>query len=130
MNQKRFAVLLFGAAVALVIGFLAINFIAAFTVAIFLYYSTRGYYKFLAKLRLPARIRAVIVLASLVVPLVLLISYTLAILVVEARQLIDQYPVIDVASENLEWFGGIEEFPELTVRGSSGPTGPANSTSS
>ena len=67
MNQKRFAVLLFGAAVALVIGFLAINFIAAFTVAIFLYYSTRGYYKFLAKLRLPTRIRAVIVLASLVV---------------------------------------------------------------
>jgi len=117
MNRKRVAVLLFGVAVAFVVGFLAYQFIAAFTVAVFLYYATRWYYKALARLRLPARIRAVIVLVSLVVPLVVLISYTVAILVIEARQLIDQYPVIDVASENLEWFGGIKEFPELTVQG-------------
>jgi len=117
MNEKRIAVLVFGAAVALVVGLLAYNFIAALSVAVFLYYSTRWYYKLLAKLRLPAAIRGVIVLASLAVPLVLLISYTLAILVVEIRQLVSQYPVIDIASRNLEWFGGIEEFPTLTVQG-------------
>ncbi len=117
MNEKRSAVLLFGAAVALVVGFLAYNFIAALSVAVFLYYSTRWYYKLLAKLRLPAGLRGVIVLVSLAVPLILLISYTLAILAIEARQLINQYPVIDVASDNLEWFGGIEEFPELTLQG-------------
>jgi len=117
MDEKRLAVLGFGVAVALAAALLAYRFIAAFTVAVFLYYATRWYYKLLAKLRLPARIRAVVVVASLALPLVLLISYTVAILAIEARRLIDQYPVIDVASENLEWFGGIDEVPELTVQG-------------
>ncbi len=117
MNEKRVAVLVFGVVVALVIGFLAYNFIAALSVAVFLYYATRWYYKLLAKLRLPASVRGVVVLASLALPLVLLISYTLAVLAIEARQLVSQYPVIDIASRNLEWFGGVEEFPELTVQG-------------
>jgi Predicted permease len=117
MEQKRLAVLLFGVAVALVVGFLAYQFVAALTVSVFLYYATRWYYKLLAALRLPARIRAAVVLVSLAVPLVLLISYTVAVLAIEARQLVDQYPIVDVASQNLEWFGGVETFPELTVQG-------------
>lgn len=117
MNEKRLAVLVFGVVATALVGFIATQFIAALTVAVFVYYATRGYYKFLAKLRLPARLRAVVVLASLAVPLVLLISYTVAILAVEAQQFINQYPVLDVAETHLGWFGGIEEFPEFTVQG-------------
>jgi predicted PurR-regulated permease PerM len=117
MNEKRLVVALFGLVVAVVVAAIAYRFIAALTVSIFLYYSTRKYYKGLRKLRLPARLRAVIVLASLAIPLVLLVSYTLVLLVIEARRFIDQYPVIDVASTEVGWIGGVETFPELTVQG-------------
>lgn len=117
MNEKRLVVALFGVAVAAVIGFIAVQFIAAVTVAIFLYYSTRRYYKSLRKLRLPARVRAVIVLGSLAVPLLLLISYTVVLLVIEARQFITETDFLQVAAENVSWFGGISSFPELTVEG-------------
>ncbi len=117
MDEKRLAVLVFGAAVTALVGFLAYQFIAALTVAVFVYYATRWYYKLLARLRLPARLRALIVLVSLAVPLVLLISYTVAILAVEVRQFVTQYPVIDAAETHLDWFGGVEEVPSFTVRG-------------
>lgn len=117
MNEKRFVVTLFGIAVGGIIGAIAYSFIAALTVSVFLYYSTRRYYKALRKLRIPARIRAVIVLASLAVPLLLLISYTLVLLVIEAREFIAAYPVIDLASSEFEWLGAIENIPELTIAG-------------
>jgi predicted PurR-regulated permease PerM len=117
MNEKRFAVALFGFAVAIVVAYLAVRFVAALTVAVFLYYATRRYYESLGRLRLPARVRAVVVLASLAVPLLLLISYTVVLLVVEARRFIDQYGVIDVISQNVSWFGGVDQLPELTAQG-------------
>jgi predicted PurR-regulated permease PerM len=117
MDEKRFAVALFGLAVALIVGYLAVRFVAALTVAVFLYYATRRYYKFLGRLRLPARIRAVVVLASLAVPLILLISYTVVLLIVEARRFIEQYGVIDVVSKRFDWFGGVDQLPELTIQG-------------
>jgi len=117
MNEKRFVVALFGVFVAVLAGFMALRFIAALTVSVFLYYSTRRYYKGLRRARLPARIRAVVVLASLAVPLLLLISYTVVLLAVEARRFVDQYRLLDVASTNLEWFGGVERLPEFTIDG-------------
>ncbi|WP_255198493.1 AI-2E family transporter [Halorarius litoreus] len=117
MDEKRVVVALFGLAVAVVVGLLAVEFVAALTVSIFLYYSTRRYYKFLQRFRLPARIRAGIVIASLVVPLLLLISYTLVLLVIEARQFVNDSAVIDVAAESAPWLGGIETIPEFTVQG-------------
>ncbi len=117
MDEKRLAVFVFGAAVAAIAGFIISQFVAALTVSVFLYYATRGYYKLLAKLRLPARLRALIVLVSLAVPLIVLISYTVAVLAVEARQFVNQYPVIDVAARRFEWVDGIERIPAFTLQG-------------
>lgn len=117
MDERRFAMVLFGIAVAALVGFIAVRFIAPLTVSVFLYYSTRRYYKFLRKLRMPARIRAVVVLASLAVPLFLLIVYTLVLLVVEARQFVSDSEFISVASDQIPWFSRLDSLPELTFQG-------------
>lgn len=117
MDEKRLVVAVFGTLVAVLVGYLAVRFVAALTISIFLYYSTRRYYKGLRRLRIPARLRAVLVLFSLAVPLLLLISYTVVLFIVEARRFIDQYPVVDVLSNRVEWFGSVNDLPELTVQG-------------
>ena len=117
MNGNRFAVALFGILVSVGIAVLAYEFIAPLTVSVFLYYSTRRYHQALSRFRLPAKIRAAIVMASLAIPLVLLVSYATVLLVVEARQFVQAYALIDVAAENFEWFGGITDIPELTIAG-------------
>ena len=117
MNGNRFAVALFGLLVAVVIGFLAYQFIAPLTISVFLYYSTRRYHQALRRFHLPANVRAAIVMTSLAVPLLLLVSYATVLLIIEARQFIEDYALIDVANENLEWFGGVNGLPELTVQG-------------
>ena len=117
MDERRLLVALFGVSVAVLLGIIAVNFIAPLTVSVFLYYSTRRFYRGLRRLRLPARIRAAIVMTLIAVPLLLLISYTVVLLVVEAREFVDEYEVIDVAAENIGWLGGTDEIPELTVQG-------------
>ena len=117
MDERRVLVALFGISVAVVIGYIAVNFIAALTVSVFLYYSTRRFYHELRRLRLPARIRAAIVMFFIAVPLLLLISYTVILLVVELREFIDEYAVVEIATENVGWLGGTDEIPELTLQG-------------
>lgn len=117
MDEKRLVVALFGVSIATVLGFLAYKFIAALTVSVFLYYSTRRYYYLLGRLRLPARARAAVVMASLAIPLLLLISYTLLLLVIEARQFVSQYAVLDVVAENIGVIGATSEIPEFSVQG-------------
>ncbi|CCC41311.1 AI-2E family transporter [Haloquadratum walsbyi] len=117
MNARRFAVALFGLAVFSVIGFLAYEFIAPLTIAVFLYYSTRKYYTLLERFRLPASIRAAIALGSLAIPLIFLVSYAGVLLVLEARAFIDEYDLISVAAENVSWFGSVSRVPEFTVQG-------------
>ncbi len=117
MDEKRFVIALFGIAVAVLVGYLAQRFIAPLTVSVFLYYSTRRYYKSLRRLRLPARLRAVTVLASLAVPLVLLISYATVLLVLETRAFVVQYDLLDLATTNIRWFSGIDRIPEFSAQG-------------
>ena len=117
MNERQLAVALFGAAVAVVIGYIAYRFVAALTIAVFLYYSTRRYYKFLRRLRLPARIRAIVVLASLALPLVLLVSYALILLVVEAQRFVEESAVVDVGAINVAWLEGVGSLPQLSIQG-------------
>jgi predicted PurR-regulated permease PerM len=117
MNEKRLVLALFGIGVAAVLGFLAHRFIAPLTVSVFLYYSTRRYFKSLRRLRLPKRIRAATVLASLAIPLILLISYAAVLLVIETREFITQYSLLDVAATNIEWLAGVDQVPEFTVQG-------------
>jgi len=117
MDERRLIIALFGVAVTVMVGFLAYQFIAPLTVSVFLYYSTRRYFKFLRRLRLPARVRAVTVLVSLAVPLLLLVSYATVLLVIEARSFVQQYSLLDVAATEVEWLGGIDSIPEFTVQG-------------
>jgi len=116
MDERRAVVALFGLAVALVIAFIAYRFVAALTVAVFLYYSTRPFYRALKRLRLPDRVCAVTVLLLLAVPLLLLLSYTLVLLVTETQQFLETYPILETAA-NVPWLQGIGEFPELTFEG-------------
>jgi len=117
MDEKRLVVALFGLLVAVVIGAVVYEFIAALTVSVFLYYSTRQYHDSLRRLRLPARVRAIIVMASLAVPLLLLVSYAVVLLTVEARQFVEQYALIDVASTHVAWLDGVESLPDFTLQG-------------
>jgi predicted PurR-regulated permease PerM len=117
MDEKRLVVALFGLLVTVVIGALAFRFIAPLTVSVFLYYSTRRFYKSLRSLRLPARVRAIVVMASLAVPLLLLVSYAALLLVLEARRFVTQYAVIDLATTHVDWFGEMETVPDLTLSG-------------
>ena len=117
MDEKRLVVALFGVLVTLVIGVLAYQFIAALTVSVFLYYSTRRFYKSLRRLRLPARVRAVIVMASLVLPLLLLVTYAGVLLVIESRQFVEQYDLLTVAATHVGWLDDVGTMPDLTIEG-------------
>jgi predicted PurR-regulated permease PerM len=117
MNEKRLIVAFFGVAVATVLAYVAYRFVAALTVSVFLYYSTRRFYKYLGRLRFPKRARAVLVISFLAVPLILLISYTVVLVVVELRQFVTDYPVVEIAADNVPWFEGIGGLPELTFSG-------------
>jgi predicted PurR-regulated permease PerM len=117
MDEKRLVVALFGLVLSVVVGYLVVEFIAALTVSVFVYYSTRRFYKMLGRFRLPARVRAIATISSLVVPLLLLVSYTLVLLVIEARQFVANSAVIDVAAERAPWLGTVGTVPEFTVQG-------------
>ncbi|MFA9516118.1 AI-2E family transporter [Halopenitus sp. H-Gu1] len=114
MDEKRFVVALFGLIVALITGYVAYQFVAALTVAVFLYYSTRRFYRLLERFRFPARIRAGLALSIIGVPLVLLLSYTVVLLVTEVRQFVQQSPVMEAAAENVDWLDPEATPPELT----------------
>jgi predicted PurR-regulated permease PerM len=117
MNENRFAVAAFGVVVALVLGAIAYRFIAPITVAVFLYYSTRRFHKSLRRLHLPARVRAVVSLAVLAVPLLGLISYTLVLLIIEARRFVAESALVGAVATNVDWLGSPAQLPNLTVTG-------------
>ena len=117
MNEKRLLVVLFGVAVAAAITFVAYQFIAALTVSVFLYYSTRRFHKSLRRFRLPVRTRAVLTLSVLAVPLFVLLSYTVVLLALELHELNEQHAVIEVAAQNIGWLEEGEELPAFTYDG-------------
>ncbi|WP_299234995.1 AI-2E family transporter [Natronomonas sp.] len=117
MDEKRFVVACFGLLVAVIAGYLAYRFVAAITVSVFLYYSTRRFYNALGRFRLPRRVRAVLTISVLAVPLVVLLSYTLVLVAVEARSFIQTYPVFEATPNSVAWFDGIGELPELSITG-------------
>ena len=115
MDEKRFVVALFGLTVAAVAGYVAFRFVAPLTVAVFLYYSTRRFYHRLERFRLPARVRAVVSLSVIGVPLVGLVSYTLVLLVLEARRVIEPYPVVDTIGAENSVIADLAELSNPTV---------------
>ncbi|SDR17476.1 Predicted PurR-regulated permease PerM [Natronobacterium texcoconense] len=117
MNEKRTVVALFGVGVAAVTAYVAYRFVAALTVAIFLYYSTRRFYHFLERFKLPDRVRAVLVLSLLALPLLGLLSYTVLLLAVELQNFVETYQVTDSVPEDAEWIEALDNPPELTLQG-------------
>ena len=117
MNGKRFAVAIFGLGVAAVTAFIAYRFIAALTVAVFLYYSTRRLFHELERFRLPGRIRAVISLSVIGIPLIGLLSYTVLLLLIEARRFIERYPVAETIGAENSWVGDLAELSNPTFDG-------------
>jgi predicted PurR-regulated permease PerM len=117
MDERRTLALLFGILVAAAIGYIAYQFVAALTVAAFVYYSTRRFYRALERFHLPDRVRAVAVIGLLAVPLLLLIGYTVVLLVTELRTFVETYPVVETASQNVAWLDGLDSLPELSVTG-------------
>jgi len=117
MDDKRVVVALFGVGIAVVLGYLASQFVAALTVSVFLYYSTRRFHHELRRFRLPTRVRAVISMATLAVPLLLLVSYAVVLLVVEARAFVGQTELLSATATNVGWLGSTAEIPELSVQG-------------
>jgi predicted PurR-regulated permease PerM len=117
MDERRALIALFGLFVTTITAYIAYRFIAALTVAVFIYYSTRRFYRALGRLRLPKRLRALTVITLLAVPLLLLLSYTLVLLVTEARRFLTTYPVVETASANVAWLEGMGDLPTLSFAG-------------
>lgn len=117
MNERRLVVAGFGALVAAVVGYLLYRFIAAITVSVFLYYSTRRFYDALGRFRLPKRVRAALTISTLAVPLVVLLSYTVVLIAVEAREFVETYPLFEAAPDEIAWFEGLGDLPEPTIGG-------------
>lgn len=117
MNEQRLVVAIFGVVVAGVVGYLASQFIAALTVSVFLYYSTRNFYQKLERSWLPKQLRAMATISLLAVPLVLLLSYTVILVILEVREFIETYPIADSVPESVAWFDGVNELPEPTIDG-------------
>ena len=116
MDETRFVVALFGLAVTVIAGYIVQRFVAALTVAVFLYYSTRRFYHRLERFRLPSRIRAVTALSVIAVPLLLLLSSTVILLIVEARRLIERYPVAKTIGAD-GWLAGVADLTDVTFGG-------------
>lgn len=120
MDEKRLVVALFGVVVALIAGYIAYRFVAALTVAVFLYYSTRRFYHALSRFRLPARFRAATALSVIAVPLLFLLSSTVVLLLVEARRFIERYPIAESVGGGEPWIGRLQQLSDLSVRGAIG----------
>ncbi|MDZ5811056.1 AI-2E family transporter [Halorubrum sp. AD140] len=117
MDEKRFVIALFGLIVASIVGFIAYRFVAPLTVAVFLYYSTRRLFHRLERFRLPARVRAIVALSLIGIPLVGLLGYTLLLVLIEARRFIDQYPVAETVGAENSWVGDLAELSNPTFDG-------------
>ncbi|SMO88295.1 AI-2E family transporter [Halorubrum cibi] len=115
MDEKRFVVALFGLTVALIAGFIAYRFVAALTVAVFLYYSTRRFYHDLERLHLPPRVRAMTALSVIAVPLILLLSSAVVLLVVETRRFIEEFPLAETLGSGNQWVQRLSELSNLSV---------------
>ena len=117
MNARRFVIAVFGILLVAVVTYIAYRFIAAITLGIFLYYSTRRFHKSLTRLRLPTRIRAVVTLSMVAVPLIALFTYTAVVIAFEVQTIIERYPVIEAASGYIDGVESADDVPDPTPDG-------------
>ncbi len=122
MDPRRAALAAFGLALAAIAAYVALQFVAALTVAVFVYYSTRPVYRGLGRVSfwrfgMPKRVRAALAITFFSLPLVLLLGYTLVLLLSELRLFVEEYPLMETIGDALEAAADLEELPELTPGG-------------
>ena len=90
-------------ALFLLVAYVAVRFIAVLVFAVFLYYAVRPIYRSLERFSLPRRVRAMLAIVLFGIPFVVLLTYTIAIVVLETQAFIEAYDVQDqVISQLLE----------------------------
>ncbi|MFC7230760.1 AI-2E family transporter [Saliphagus sp. GCM10025308] len=92
---RRIAVGSIVAALFLVVAHVALSFLGVLVFAVFLYYAVRPIYRALARFNVPRRPRAILALVLFGVPFLVLITYTVAVIVIETQALLTAYDVQD-----------------------------------
>lgn len=83
------------AALFYLVAYIVEAFIAVVVFAVFLYYAVRPIYRFLETFGIPDRVRAGLALVLFGVPFLVLLSYTVAIIVLEVQTFIEAYDIQD-----------------------------------
>ena len=86
LNWSRFSWLAYGAALALVLGFVLYSFLGTFVFALFIYYATRPFHRRIRRHVRQRTVAATLSLLTLAVPVVVLIAYTTAIALQELQR--------------------------------------------
>ncbi|USZ72355.1 AI-2E family transporter [Natronosalvus halobius] len=92
---RRIAVGSIVAALFLVVAYVALSFLGVLVFAVFLYYAVRPIYRTLDRFNVPRRPRAILALVLFGVPFLVLITYTVAVIVIETQALLAAYNVQD-----------------------------------
>ena len=88
-NLRRF-IILFGIIMSLIMTFILYNFVGAITLGIFIYYATRPIYKRLVNRGVNKSISAALSPIIFIIPIFILVLYTIRIITVEARAIVIQ----------------------------------------
>ncbi len=102
MNRESRRRLALGVGVGLLfllIGYVLLSFVTVVVFSVFLYYAVRPIFRFLARLGLGRRIRAVLALALFGIPFLVLIAYAVAIVAIEVQEFLDEDASGRVAGE-------------------------------
>lgn len=97
MDMKRLLIIGFGVFLAVAAGVMAYRFVAPLTVGVFVYYSTRPFYRKLKRFGIPSRVRAALVIILFSLPIVLIMGYTALLLVREVRRFSREYSIDGMA---------------------------------
>ncbi len=95
--MKRLLIIGFGVFLAVAAGVMAYRFVAPLTVGVFVYYSTRPFYRKLKRFGIPSRVRAALVIILFSLPIVLIMGYTALLLVREVRRFSREYSIDGMA---------------------------------
>ena len=101
----------FGVFLAVVAGFMAYRFVAPLSVGIFVYYSTRPFYRRLRRFGIPGRVRAALVILLFSLPVILLMTYTAFLFLREVRKVSQEYQI--TVAGNSTALGSLSSVSEI-----------------
>jgi predicted PurR-regulated permease PerM len=110
MDAKRLLMIGFGVSLAVPAGVMAYRFVAPLTVGVFVYYSTRPFYRELRRFGISSRVRAVLVILLFSLPIVLIMGYTAFLLLREVSRLSQEYEIAGLAGTNSTAGGSLGSF--------------------